>query len=173
MTIPANSFIKINSNNFIQFEKEIAFFYFAKNTRNIEKHYIQAITKFENAKTQQSNITELQKATIPDLVQAYLEVQSETSLNFDLNKVAKLEFNLIYSQYMQENFEHIKEIMIKLYETIFGINNLYITKAAMLRTFLYQYKTKVASENKGLYENDIILLKSIAKTSEKELANLF
>ncbi len=52
MTMPENSFIKINSNNFIQFEKEITFFYFAKNTKNIEKHYIKAITKFEKAKAQ-------------------------------------------------------------------------------------------------------------------------
>jgi hypothetical protein len=101
MTISNNDFIKINSDEFIQFEKEIAFFYFAKNTQNITKYYIQAITKFEKAKNQQDriDIDELQRVTIPDLAEAYLAVQQETHLTFDLNKAAILEFNLMSARH--------------------------------------------------------------------------
>ena len=173
MTLPDNYFIKINSDEFIQFEKEIAFFYFAKNTQNIAKHYIQATTKFEQAKNKQVDINELQKVTTPDLAQAYLAVQQETHLTFDLNKAAILEFNLIYSQSIQDDFEHLKQIMIDLYKIIFKTDNSHVTKAAMLRTFLYQYKTTATFEKQRLSKNDIILLKSIAKSSEEELANLF
>ena len=173
MILADNYFIKINSDEFIQFEKEIAFFYFAKNTRNIARHYIQAITKFEKAKNEQVDINELQRVTTPDLSQAYLAVQQETLLTFDLNKAAILEFNLIYSQSIQDDFDYIKQIMIDLYKTIFRTDNSHITKAAMLRTSLYQYKTIVISEKQGLSKNDIIILKNIAKSSEQELANLF
>ena len=167
-----NYFTKINSEDFIKFEANIAFFYFAKNTALIKKHYIQAITEFEVAQNKKLNIDEVQKLTLPHLEHAYLHVQQETNLTFDLKQVAKIEFDLIHAQSNQDSFEQIQKIMINLYRTIFKKDNIHIYKAATLRTFLYQYKINLINKNNSISQGDMELLKNIAKHSEQELASL-
>ncbi len=167
-----NYFTKINSEDFIKFEANIAFFYFAKNTALIKKHYIQAITEFEVAQNKKLNIDEVQKLTLPHLEYAYLHVQQETNLTFDLKQVAKIEFDLIHAQSNQDSFEQIQKIMINLYRTIFKKDNIYIYKAATLRTFLYQYKINLINKNNSISQGDMELLKNIAKHSKQELASL-
>ncbi len=172
MTSSYNYFTKIDSEEFIKFEENIAFFYFAKNTELIKKHYIQAITEFESSQNKKLNIDEIQKLVLPHLENAYLHVQKETDLNFDLKLVAKIEFDLISAQSNQDSFEQIQKIMTNLYSTIFKKDNIHIYKAATLRTFLYQYKIKMINKNNVISQGDMELLEKIAKHSEQELASL-
>ena len=123
MTSSYNYFTKIDSEEFIKFEENIAFFYFAKNTELIKKHYIQAITEFESSQNKKLNIDEIQKLVLPHLENAYLHIQQETNLNFDLKLVAKIEFDLIYAQSNQDSFEQIQKIMTNLNNASFELES--------------------------------------------------
>jgi hypothetical protein len=159
------------SKDMLQFEKEIAYFYGASDPNRIADHYLEALKQFEIL-----GITEkeevLEEKMLPPLVQAYAEIAKQIHLEFDINEAAKLELSLILSQARKEPFEKINIIMQDLYKGIFKSDSFSIYKAAMLRTFLYQYKISVLQKEDHFTENDKNLMLLLAKMSEEELQNI-
>lgn len=154
----------------IQFEKEIAYFYGAKNPEIIAQYYIQALKGLEKLGIQ-ANETTLKKEMLDPLLKAYEEVKVQTERNFDPKKAAKYEFQLILAQAKGDTFETIYQIMTNLYNEVFGSHPQAIQKAAMLRTFLYIYKISL-QKNNTLSIEDQNLLRAMAKSSEQILNNI-
>lgn len=161
----------VASAEMLQFEKEIAYFYGASDPERIANHYLDALKQLEILGINASDEV-LAKKMLPALVQAYTEVSKQTQLKFDINKAAKLELALILSQARKASFEKIQIIMQGLYKEIFKSDLFSIHKAAMLRTFLYQYKINVLQNEDALTENDKKLMLLLAKMSEEELQNI-
>jgi hypothetical protein len=159
------------SSEMLQFEKDIAYFYGASDPQRIASHYLEALKQLELLGINTSDEI-LEKKVLPALIQAYTEVSKQIHLEFDINKVAMLELSLILSQARNESFEKIKKIMQDLYKEIFKSDLFRIQKAAMLRTFLYQYKVSILQNENTLSENDKNLMLLIAKMSEEELQNI-
>lgn len=154
----------------MQFEKEIAYFYGAKNPEIIAQYYIKAINSLEKLGIQ-ANETTLKKEMIDPLIKAYEEVQIQTARKFDPNKAAEYEFQLILAQTKGDTFETIYQIMTNLYHEVFSSHTEAIQKAAMLRTFLYKYKISL-KKNNTLSIEDQNLLRAMAKESEQTLNNI-
>lgn len=163
-------FTQSDSDKMVQFEKEIAYFYGAKNPELIAKHYLKAIEKLEQIGIQVDNNL-LEKSMLHHLKEAYQEVRNQTHLKFDIDKAAKYEFQLILAQTKEEPFEKIYHIMVNLYKEIFHSDKLDIHKGAMLRTFLYKYKLSLLKKNNTLSDSDQDLMLAIAKASKKALNN--
>ena len=154
-----------------QFEKDIAYFYGAKNPEKISEHYIKAIQEFEKLGPGANN--DLLKQTMFNrLKEAYAEVRAQTSLQFDTEKAAQYEFKLILAQAKAAPFENIYQIMLDLYHEVFQSDALAIHKGAMLRTFLYKYKIGLLKRSDKLSNDDQIFMRSIARESERELNNV-
>lgn len=160
-------FTNPNNKETIQFEKDIAYFFEAKHTKEIKAAYIKGITQYEHSK--RLNVDQIKMLVIPDLIQAYKIIQKETSLKFNPEKAANLEFNLIHAQATHASFEKITSIMTALYEEVFNTQNEHVRNAALLRTFLYQYKIQQLINHQKLDQDDMDLLRMIAKQSEREL----
>lgn len=139
-------------------EHEIAYFFGANDQEKISKHFLKAL----NAQNDND--------AIMHLCEAYQEVMSQTRLTFDVKKAAKLEFTLIKAHRDTKPFEEIVQIMIKLYETVFGTKSDSIINAAYLRTFLYMYKGLLESQLQSAPSKNIEFLKTIAKQSDFELS---
>ena len=152
----------------LKFEKEIAYFYGAKNSESISKYYLEALQKLEIIGVNAS-CEEVEKHVLPPLIKAYVEIIKETSLQFDFNKAATLEMRLILSQAKKASFEEINFIMIDLYREVFKTDDFSIHKAAMLRTFLYQYKIRVLQSENNFSDNDKKIMLLLSKASEAEL----
>lgn len=150
-----------------QFEKDIAYFYEAPQPDTIADHYLEALKQWEVLGMESSDHI-LESHMLPALTQAYAEVAKQTQREFDVERAARLELSLILSQARNDSFEHIYAIMLDLYQEVFRTNGFNIQKAAMLRTFLYQYKTTVEHEN-ALTEQDKMLMLLMAKISAEEL----
>jgi hypothetical protein len=161
-------FTQINSDKILKLEEDIAYFYDAKEKELIAQNYIQAIKTLENER-KSCDEKALRDKMVPDLEKAYLEVKKQTPLRFDAKKAALYEFDLILAQSKRAAFEEIYEIMVNLYREVFQSETSSIQKAALLRTFLYQYKIRLLSLDKRLSDADIQLLIAIAKRSEEEL----
>jgi len=149
------------------FETEIAYFYGATNPSAVAEHYIKAISLMNTRPDRKQK-----EAVIGHLTAAYTEVANQTKLVFDTQKAAKYEYNLIQAHAEKKSFEEIYTIMVNLYKTVFGLHDPQIKKAAMLRTFLYQYKTRFATFGELLSPEDQSLMIAIARASERELNQL-
>ena len=79
---------------------------------------------------------------------------------------------MILAQSKRASFEDIYNIMVALYKEMFQSDANGVQKAALLRTFLYQYKIRLLSFDEHLSDADIQLLIDIAKRSEEELNGL-
>lgn len=154
-----------------QFEKDITYFYNAPNPDNISKHYLEALKQLESIGVDAGN-QELEVKMLPHLENAYSEILRQTQLEFNAKNAARLELDLILSQAERRPFEYIYQSMVKLYQEVFGSNNINIHKAAMLRTFLYQYKISLLQNEVSLTVNDKMVMQSIAKASEHELQRI-
>ncbi len=165
-------FTNVNSDEMIQFEKKIGYFYEAANPELIAQHYIMALQTLEKLGIEATEI-ELEQHMLPALQKAYSEVLKQTQLQFDISTVAKLEFSLILAQSKKASFETINNIMVELYRHVFDSDDFSIRKAAMLRTFLFQYKVAILQSEKSLSSQDMDLLLSMAKLSEVELRKQF
>ncbi len=106
------------------------------------------------------------------LKEAYKEIQAQTQLRFDIEKEVLYELQLILAQAKQAPFETINQLMVDLYREVFNSDEVGIYKGAMLRTFLYKYKLSLMKNGNAFSDEDMVLLLSIAKASEKELNNL-
>jgi hypothetical protein len=151
-----------------KFETEIAYFFGTPNPDAVAHHYLKAIALMNN----KSGSERSKEAILAHLTDAYREVAKQTSLSFDSRKAAEHEYDLIVAQAEQKSFEDICSIMVNLYKTVFGQSMPQIEKAAMLRTFLYQYKTRLLSSGVPLSINDKALMVSMARASEYELNQL-
>lgn len=154
----------------IQFEKEIAYFYGAKNPEIIAQYYIEAIKRLEKLGIQTKEAT-IKNEMLDLLTKAYEEVQIQTLRKFDPKKAAEHEFQLILAQAKGETFETIYKIMCNLYTEVFATHPEAIQKAAMLRTFLYKYKISL-QKNNTLSLEDQNLLRAMAKESDQILNNI-
>lgn len=164
-------FTRVQSEEILKLEEEIAYFYGVKEPKLVADYYIKAVKVLEeNSAIFDAHI--LRGKVQPFLEKAYTEVKNQTQLKFDTKKVASYEFDLIQAQSKRAMFENIYDIMVDLYKEVFQSNDHAIQKAALLRTFLYQYKIRLLSFDKFLSEDDISLLKIIAKRSEDELNQL-
>lgn len=159
-------FTDLNSQKILKLEEDLAYFYGAKETGLIAKHYIEALKQLEIGSDDA-----LEAKVLGHLKKAYAEVQNQTDLVFDLDKAAKYEYLLIRAQSKQDSFEVIYGIMVDLYGEVFGLdkNSSSISKAAMMRTFLYKYKTKILKTVGVLTDGDISLMLMLARASEHEL----
>lgn len=156
------------TNEMMQFEKAIAYFYGVPNSRHIAQHYLEALRILNTLDVNSTDDT-IEPYLLPHLEQAYNEVLKQTGLQFNVPKVAKFEFTLIVSQARKAPFETIHATMLELYREVFQSDAFSIHKAAMLRTFLFLYKSKVLQQEHSLTENDKKLMLSLAKVSEEEL----
>lgn len=159
-------FTDANSQKILKLEEDLAYFYGAKETRLIAKHYMDALKQLEIG-----GDDALEEKVFGHLKKAYAEVQNQTHLVFDLDKAAKYEYLLIRAQSKQDSFEVIYGIMVDLYSEVFRLDksNSSISKAAMMRTFLYKYKTKILKTVGALTDGDISLMLTLARASEQEL----
>ncbi|MBP9692542.1 MAG: hypothetical protein KBD90_04335 [Alphaproteobacteria bacterium] len=164
-------FTKLNSDKVLKLESEIAYFYGATERELVAQHYMQAIKTLEKEGIS-SDKKSLRDKMLPDLENAYREVKKQTSLHFAPQKAAVHEFDLILAQSKRASFEDIYNIMVDLYREMFQSESSGIQKAALLRTFLYQYKIRLLSLDEHLSDADIHLLIDIAKRSEEELDGL-
>jgi hypothetical protein len=171
MNKPSIDFTKLNSEKILKLESEIAYFYGAKERELVAQHYMQAIKTVEKEGIS-SDEKVLQDKMLPDLEKAYGEVKKQTSLRFDPKKAAVHECDLILAQSKRASFEDIYNSMVDLYQEMFQSDGNGIQKAALLRTFLYQYKIRLLSFDEHLTDADIHLLMEIAKRSEEELDGL-
>lgn len=149
----------------MKLEEDLAYFYGARKRDLIAKHYVEALKWLESG-----NVLEVEM--LGHLRNAYKEVQNQTDLIFDLDRAAKYEYLLILAQSKQDSFEVIYGIMVDLYSEVFGLNKSSpsISKAAMMRTFLYKYKTNVLRAEGVLNDADVSLMLALARFSEAELA---
>lgn len=161
-------FTQLNSDRIFKLESEIAYFYGAKECEVVAQHYMQAIKTLETEGVSVNKET-LRDKMLPELEKAYGEVQKQPSLCFDPKKSALYEFELILAQSQRASFEKIYEIMVNLYKEMFQSEGSGVQKAALLRTFLYQYKIRLLSLDDHLSDADVELLIRIAKRSEEEL----
>jgi hypothetical protein len=161
-------FTRTNSDRILKLEEQIAYFYGAKKRELVAQYYIKAIKTLEKEGFS-SDEKVLRDKMLPDLEKAYLEVKRQTTLRFDAKKAASHEFDLILAQSKGTSFEDIYEIMVDLYREMFQSDENGIKKAALLRTFLYQYKIRLLSLDHHLSDADSQLLIDIAKRSEEEL----
>ncbi len=161
-------FTDLNSQKILQLEVDLAYFFGAKNPDPIARHYMQAIKQLEYIGLQGGR-DKLHTAMVKPLRSAYQEIQNQTKLEFNVNKVCEYEFELILAQSQKAPFEEIYRIMTHLYGEVFNSSRPNISEAALLRTFLYKYKISILNAPGPLSEADIKLMIDIAKLSEKKL----
>lgn len=154
-------FTDVKSEKMLKFEEDIAYFYGANKPELIAVHYIKSLQELENGNEEQ---------VLKHLYDAYAEVQCQTLWKFNLETAAKYELSLILAQGRRAPFEEICDIMMKLYKEIFNSNSFSVRKAAMLRTFLYQYKISALDEDNIISDSDIELMLMLAEASEKILS---
>lgn len=164
-------FTKINSEKILKLEEDIVYLFGAPEPKRVVPHYMQAIKTLEEISAA-SDEDALREKVLRFLENAYAEVKKQTSLTFDITKAASFEFALIRAQSRKAAFESIYNIMVDLYTEIFQSDQPGIQKAALLRTFLYIYKIRLLTLDNYISDEDIHLLKSIAKRSEDELNRL-
>ncbi len=156
-------FTDVNSLDMQEFEKEIAYFYGAEDITPIAEAYLKALSFIE---TQEST------HVLQHLIQAYEKISKQTARNFDCLKAAELEYALIQAQAEQQDFDTLKTIMVNLYQAVFNTDSIHIHKAAMLRTFLYQYKVELIKKQSTLTPNDKSIMLAMAQESEACLSLL-
>lgn len=146
----------------MSFEKQIAYFFGVSQIEPVAQAYLQALKKLEEVGPNGS------KELLPYLEMAYKEIAHQRNLNFDTTKAADLELQIILGNALGASFETIQDLMIRLYTLVFHSHSPAIKKAAMLRTFLYQYKAEVMKEGE-IPSEDKKLMVDLAKASERYL----
>lgn len=153
------------------FERKIAYFFGVSNPEPIANAYTQALEKLEGMGT--STPTQLlEEKILPHLERAYKEIELQRGWNFDTFKAAKLELKIILGHVQGLSFEEIKNLMCELYTHVFQSQSPDIHKAAMLRTFLYQYKIALINLKETLSEEEMATLISLSNTSTELLGKI-
>ena len=168
---PNINFSMMQTDEMEKFERSIAYFFGANNIGPIADAYIGALQILEELGTGASQQERTEKM-LPFLEKAYREIKTQTALEFDSRQAAIFELELILAQSENSGFERITQIMVDLYELIFKSKSFDIHKAAMLRTFLYQYKVRVIKSENRVSESDKMVMLTLAKASEELLNGL-
>lgn len=169
MTKPI-SFSKVDDKNMEYFERQIVYLYGAHDIKPIVDNYINALKELENIGVS-SSLKLLADSMLPFLEKCYILISTQTGLKFDITTAAKLELDLILAQANQASFEFINNIMNELYNCVLNSHSPNIMKAAMLRTFLYQYKIRILNSDKGITAFDINIMLEIDKESKRLLGS--
>lgn len=91
---------------------------------------------------------------MPYLEKAYQLVALQRNWHFDTQLAAQIELKIILGNINGAPFEDIINHMVQLYALVFQSDFPQILKAAMLRTFLYQYKAEVLRKEKIISQKD-------------------
>lgn len=154
-------------NNLEAFEKKIAYFFGVKNEQPVIEAYLNALQKLNNIGV--GSVELLEHEMIPYLEKAYLSIAQQRNWEFDIHTAAKLEFQIILGNVNGSSFEDVQDLMMQLYTVVFRSDSPFIKKAAMLRTFLYQYKASLLENQQTLSELDQIIMFEMAQTSMEYL----
>lgn len=109
---------------------------------------------------------------LTDLEMAYRSITEQRNWLFDPRRAAQIELEVILGNRKGASFETVAERMVELYELIFESDSPSVLKAAMLRTFLYQYRNRILQVQKKLSQQDQDLLLAIDSASKSFLESL-
>ncbi len=151
-----------------EFEKEIAYFFGVSHPEPVIDAYIKALKKLEELGSHAS-FNLLEEEIVPYLEMAYQEISRQRGWNFNSHQAAKIELQIILGNSHQASFETVQNLMTNLYTLVFQSDSPLIRKAAMLRTFLYQYKVDILKRERDISKEDQALMIGLAKTSESYL----
>ena len=165
-------FSKPESENIESLEKQLAYIYGVQEPEKIFTHYIRAIQYLDSNEYEALENSARDDHMLLHLRAAYEEVKQQSDLSFQTDKVAELELSLILAQAQRKSSETIQQIMIALYQTVFDSQSDTILKAAMLRTFLYQYKIALLNCHTQLTQEDQQFLLNISHESKRLLDSL-
>lgn len=168
---PDIQFSMIEKKSMEEFEKDIAYFFGVNNPKPVIESYVQALKKLEEMGSHCS-LNLLKQEIVPYLENAYKEIAQQRNWEFDTHQAALLELQIILGNANQASFENVQNLMIKLYTLVFQSDSPLIRKAAMLRTFLYQYKVNLLKKEQDISQEDQHVMLSLAKTSEKYLNSI-
>lgn len=135
------------------FDEQIAYFFGAKETDPIAKHYLEALCLLNKGAPTPLETRE----AIQHLTRAYDAVRAQTTLIFDPSVAAQWECKLIIAHQENQPFDRIVDIMTALYESVFRKKSPSIQKAAWLRTFLYCYKNRLLSDEVSQDDQNFLL----------------
>lgn len=152
----------------LQFEKDIAYFFGVKDQELVAKHYVRAVELYELLKAELSE-QKMQEQLLPHFILAYQEVAKQTGRDFDIKKAAHLEWELAMVFDRGLSFEASCQILVEIYQTVYQESSPQIDKAAMIRTFLYQYKNDIFKKTGHLSIKDRKTILHLASLSTSEL----
>lgn len=150
------------------FEKKLAYYFGAKNPEPIIEAYVKALKKLEEIGSH-SPMHILEQELIPPLEEAYKIISEQKGLHFEAHRAAELELKIILGNANGASFETVQNFMSQLYTHVFQSTSRNIRKAAMLRTFLYQYKVDVQKREKTISDAEMKMLISLSETSKEFL----
>lgn len=158
-------FSLVSDQDMEDFEANLAYFFGARNTQEIVDNYILALKTLEEVGANAPDHI-LRSKLHPHLKKAYEAVSKETGLLFSEDLAADAEMRVILAHARHAPFEEIYEGMKHIYSVVFNSRSQEISKASLLRTFIYLYKVDVVKKEKSLSEMDKKLLLSLAYASE-------
>lgn len=153
------------------FETEIAYFFGVADTRPVVQAYIGALRRLETLGHNCSSAV-YEQEIIPFLEMAYRSIAEQRNWYFNTHAAAQIELQIILSNLTGTSFDTVKNLMVQLYTLVFQCYCPQIEKAAMLRTFLYQYKTEVLKKERRLSWQDQKLIVEIANLSKNYLNSI-
>lgn len=146
------------------FEAEIAYFFGVSDKTPVVQAYISALKKIEELGFD-GPLSLLEKEVVPYLEIAYKSIALQRGWDFDAHLAAKMELQIILGNERESPFENVKNLMIDLYSLVFQSDSISLYKAAMLRTFLYQYKANIQKQEMKIPLKDQRIMLEIAKES--------
>lgn len=152
------------------FEAQIAYFFGVPDPQPVKEAYMNALNRIEAIGSHSSDM--LQKEVLPYLEKAYQSIAKQRNWCFDIHQAAQIELKIILGNLNSASFESITDLMVQLYTLVFRSNSPKILKAAMLRTFLYQYKIETVKREQKISQQDYDLMLKMAKTSEDFLNSI-
>lgn len=163
-------FSMIEKDNLETFEAQIAYFFGVPDPQPVKEAYINALKQIESIESRSTDT--LQKEVLPYLEKAYQSIAKQRNWCFDIHLAAQIELKIILGNLNGASFENITDLMVQLYTLVFQSNSPKILKAALLRTFLYQYKTEIIEREQQISQQDYKLMLNMAKTSEEFLNSI-
>lgn len=152
------------------FEAQIAYFFGVPDPQPVKEAYMNALNRIEAHGSHSSDM--LQKEVLLFLEKAYQSISKQRNWCFDIHQAAQIELKIIVGNINSASFESITDLMVQLYSLVFQSNSPKILKAAMLRTFLYQYKIETVKREQKIPQQDYDLMLKMAKTSEDFLNSI-
>ncbi|MDP1835741.1 MAG: hypothetical protein Q8K75_07415 [Chlamydiales bacterium] len=152
------------------FEQELTYFFGVSDEEPVVRSYMAALQQIELIGL--DSIDLLEQKMLPHLEKAYQSVAEQRKWNFDIQVAAKIEFQIIVGNCKGSSFEGVCNLMIQLYNLVFQCNSPLIQKAAMLRTFLYQYKVHLLKDDSEFSQQDQRIMLELTQTSKKFLNSI-